>query len=536
MARDEDDRPQSPAAAFNPRAALLSVAQMYAADRLAMAGGVSGLSLMERAGRAVAEVAARFAPRRVVVLCGPGNNGGDGFVAARHLQERGGAAQVALLGPRAALKGDAAAMAERWNGPLAPLAPAALAGADLVIDALFGAGLDRPITGIAAETLAAVAAAGLPVVAVDVPSGVHGDTGQALGPAVAARATVTFFRRKPGHLLLPGRVLCGEVIVADIGIPETVLATIRPDCFANGPDLWRALYPRPRLEGHKYDRGHAVVVSGGALATGAARMAAGAALRLGAGLVTVASPSEAAAINAAHLTAVMVRACEEATDLAALLADRRFNAVLLGPGGGRGERMREKVAAALAPGAAPAGPGARAVVLDADALTSFAEAPEALFAAIAAAAGPVVLTPHEGEFARLFPDLALRSGLPAVGEGAGKLARARAAARRSGAVVVLKGADTVIAAPGGEAAINDNAPPWLATAGAGDVLAGFVTGLLAQGMPAFAAAAAAVWVQGACAARFGPGLIAEDLEREVPAVLRDLLAVAGQEDGAARQG
>lgn len=515
-------------AAFDPRAALLSVAQMYEADRLAMAGGVSGLSLMERAGRAVAEAAARFAPRRVVVLCGPGNNGGDGFVAARHLQERGCAVQIALLGARGALKGDAAVMAERWNGPVVPLAPEALAGADLVIDALFGAGLDRPIAGVAAETLAAERAAGLIVVAVDVPSGIHGDTGQLLGPAVPARETVTFFRRKPGHLLLPGRALCGEVVVADIGIPEAVLDAIRPDCFANGPGLWQALYPRPRLEGHKYDRGHAVVLSGGALATGAARMAASAALRLGAGLVTVASPGDAAPINAAHLTAVMVRACEDAADLAALLADRRFNAVLLGPGGGRGAQMREKTRAAL--GAGPA------VVLDADALTSFADAPQALFEAIRAASGPVVLTPHEGEFARLFPDLALRPDAPMPGVGAGKPARARAAARRSGAVVVLKGADTVIAAPGGQAAINDNAPPWLATAGAGDVLAGFVTGLLAQGMPAFAAAAAAVWVQGACAARFGPGLIAEDLEREVPAVLRDLFAApAGGWAGPARK-
>lgn len=497
--------------------ALLTTEEMYAADRAALAAGVAGLDLMENAGAAVArEVAARW-PRagRVAVLCGPGNNGGDGFVAARHLAGTGYEVRLGLAGDVAALTGDAAAMARRWSGDVRPLDAALLDGAEVVIDALFGAGLARPVAGPAAAVLAAAAAHSAPLVAVDVPSGLDGTTGAPLGACPQARLTVTFFRKKPGHVLAPGRFLCGETVVADIGIPAAVLADIAPGAFENGPELWRAAVPRPRADGHKYDRGHCVVVSGPVAATGAARLAARGALRAGAGLVTLASPPDALIVNAAHLSAIMLARCEGGEGLAAILADGRRNAVLLGPGNGVGGETRARVLAAL--------DSAAAAVLDADALTSFADDPAALFAAIRRRPAPVVLTPHEGEFARLFPRLRAGAVLARNGLPESRIARARAAAAESGAVVLLKGPDTVIAAPEGEAVVNTNAPPWLATAGAGDVLAGMIAGLMAQRMPAPAAAAAAAWLHGAAAAAFGPGLIAEDLPETLPRVLAPLV-------------
>ena len=486
---------------------LLTTEQMGRADRMTAAAFVPSASLMENAGRAVARAALAMCKpgARVAVLCGPGNNGGDGFVAARHLHEAGLDARLELLGPPAALKGDAAAMAQGCGLPIAPLTPASIDGAQLIVDALFGAGLARPISGVAAEVVGAINRSRVPVLAVDVPSGVDGTTGAATGPVVEAVRTVTFFRRKPGHLLLPGRLLCGEINVADIGIPEVVLADIAADTWANAPGLWSAHFPWPRLDGHKYGRGHALVVSGPEAHTGAARLGARGALRVGAGLVTVASPPDAVAVNAAHLTAIMLQPFDGPDALARILADTRKNAVLLGPALGVGAATQQLVHTVLATGAA--------TVLDADAITSFAGSHSELFVAIAGIGRrPVVLTPHEGEFQRLFADAAAGS----------KLQRARAAAQRSGAIVVLKGADTVIAAPDGRAAINDNAPPWLATAGAGDVLGGFIAGLLAQSMPPFEAACAGVWLHGAAAAAFGPGLIAEDLPEALPEVLRAL--------------
>lgn len=487
--------------------ALLGNAEMYEADRLAIAGGIPGIDLMERAGLACAlAIARRWRTGRVSVLCGPGNNGGDGFVIARHLAARGWQVRLGLLGARDALRGDAALAAALWDGPVVPLSPALIRPGDLIVDAMFGAGLTRPLEGVALAVIRAVREGGNPVCAVDVPSGVHGDTGAVLGGAMQAELTVTFFRRKPGHLLLPGRSLCGAVHTADIGTPDAVLESIAPKTFANAPGLWAAQFPRRAQDGHKYTHGHAVVAGGGLAVTGATRMAAYAALRIGAGLVTVAAPPDAFATYAASLTAVMNRKADGAAGLDAMLADARLNVVLLGPGLGVGEATREKVTVARKHG--------RPVVLDADGLTSYAYAPRDLFKLIDK---NCVLTPHEGEFLRLFPDLR-----PAV-----KLTRARAAAQRAGAVIVLKGADTVIAAPDGRAAINENAPPWLATAGSGDVLAGFVLGLLAQGMPAFEAACAAVWCHGACANVVGRGLIAEDLAPAMPAVFRQLAAHIG---------
>jgi len=487
--------------------ALLAPAEMAEADRLTIAGGTPGITLMEKAGLAVADAVARRHPpgSNVVVIAGPGNNGGDGFVAARVLRGRGYAVRVLLVGERGRLKGDAATAAAQLTDPMLPATPDALTGAHAIVDALFGAGLDREVEGLPRAMIMAMNDCAAPVFAVDLPSGVNGANGVVMGVAIQAAETVTFFCRKPGHVLLPGRLHCGAVTIADIGIRRDVLDRIAPRTFANTPDLWGSSFPVPDVAGHKYTRGHAVVVSGGVSHTGAARLAARAALRVGAGLVTVASPREALPVHAAANLAVMVRPVDGPAELAAFLADRRLNAVVLGPGGGVGAGMRAMVAAALDDG--------RSVVLDADALTSFADDPNPLVQALGACKdGAAVLTPHAGEFARLFGNIPQVFGLRH------KLEKARAAAQHAGAVVVLKGADTVVASPDGRAAIGENAPPWLATAGSGDVLAGFVAGLLAQGMPAFEAAAAAVWLHGEAAQEKGPGLISEDLADLLPAV------------------
>ncbi|HEX4148622.1 MAG TPA: NAD(P)H-hydrate dehydratase, partial [Pirellulales bacterium] len=493
---------------------ILTNAEMAEADRLTIAGGISGIDLMEHAGKAVADAAALSPGRHVLIVAGPGSNGGDGFVAARYLAERGYLVRVIFVGDKTRLKGDAAIAARRWSGPLEQATPASLTKCDIIIDALFGTGLDRIVEGLHAAMIAAMNASGVPVIAVDLPSGVNGTTGAVMGVAVKAAQTVTFFRRKVGHLLLPGRLHCGTVQVADIGIPASVLAAIKPSAFVNRPALWGPLFPRPTAAGHKYSRGHAVVVSGGLPTTGAGRLAARGALRAGAGLVTIASSRSALTVNAEATLAIMVRPVDGADELAAFLADKRHNAVVLGPGGGVGQALREQVSAALASGAA--------VILDADALSSFAPEPEDLTDMIAKdPKRGAVLTPHEGEFSRLFKVIHEDHNLHS------KLEKTRLAARKSGAVVLLKGADTVVAAPDGRATIADNAPPTLATAGAGDVLAGIITGLLAQGMPAFEAASAAVWLHGEAANEFGPGLIAEDLPETLPAVYRRLFAELG---------
>lgn len=494
---------------LNALTALLSCSQMAEADRLTVASGISETRLMGNAGLPVAQaIIDRWRPRPVLVLCGPGSNGGDGFVAARILAEADWPVRVALLGPRAKLSGAAAHHAASWRGPVESLEPAALDGAELIVDAIFGAGLTRALEGAAAATLAAAAAMRLIIVAVDVPSGLMGDTGADVG-AVAAALTVTCFRKKPGHLLQPGRSLCGELVVADIGTPASVFDTLTPDTFENDPLLWSDALPVLQHDGNKFTRGHALLW-GGWPTTGAARMAARGAARIGAGLTTVAvdmSGSETAlTVYAAALTSVMTSAVRLPEDLEQLLADSRYTGLLIGPGAGVGTDTHARVLAMLQTG--------RATVLDADALSLFKEDPCVLFSAIH---GACVLTPHEGEFSRLFAGVVDPHG--------DKLTRARAAARASGAVVVLKGSDTVIAAPDGRAIVNANAPPTLATAGAGDVLSGMVLGLLAQGMEPFLGAAAAVWMHGEAASKFGPGLLAEDLPDRLPAVLRKLARV-----------
>lgn len=497
------------------RHALLSPAQMGVADRAAPAVGVTGVQLMAAAGAVVVRaICDRWAPRPVRVLCGTGNNGGDGFVVARLLRDAGWPVRVALWGRRDALRGDAAWAAEAWSGPLEPAEPACLEGAGLIVDALLGAGLSRSPEGALRALIQALNAAAAPVCAIDVPTGLEGASGRAPGAVVQADLTVTFCRRKPGHLLLPGRVLCGALVCADIGMPEAALSGIAPAAYANHPDLWAGIFPWPRIDGHKYHRGHALVV-GGAQMPGASRLACLAAARIGAGLVTLATPPSAWALQAGALTSIMVEALPQDGALDLAVADPRRNVLLIGPGLGRTPQGRHQVLTLLATG--------RPCVLDADALSGFSDEPEVLLGALHETC---VLTPHEGEFASLFgavlPSADMESpsaDVGAAGAGDDKLWRARTAARQSGAVVVLKGADTVIAAPDGRCVINDNAPPTLATAGSGDVLAGCVAGLLAAGMPVFEAACAAVWLHGLAADGLGQGLLAEDLPGALPGAL-----------------
>jgi hydroxyethylthiazole kinase-like uncharacterized protein yjeF len=489
---------------------VLTTTEMERADRLTIAAGTPGFALMMSAGQAVAEAAMDLVEEGpIVVVAGRGNNGGDGFVAAAELAARGREVSVILLCERDSLQGDAASAARGWKHPVLPFNPQAIGKPALIIDALFGAGLNRPVKGDPLEMIEAINANGAAVLSVDLPSGINGTSGAVMGVAIKATETVTFFRRKPAHLLLPGRIHCGRVRLADIGIVSGVLAEIQPQTFENTPPFWRKSFPVPQIDGQKFSRGHALVVSGDLAATGAARMSARGALRAGAGLVTLASPRDALAVNAAALTAVMVRAVDTAVEFAELLTDNRLNALVIGPGAGVGPRTRDFVLTALS--------AQRRLVLDADALTSFAESPEELFQPIKALPDPqVVLTPHEGEFPRIFSDLSNKHPLRS------KLERVRAAAERCGAVVLLKGPDTVVASPDGRATIAANAPPWLATAGAGDVLAGMIAGLLAQGVAAFEAACIGVWMHGEAAREAGPGLIAEDLPEVLPAVFRRL--------------
>lgn len=482
---------------------LLTPSQMARADKRAAEQGVSSLELMENAGKAVFDaIAAHHHPCKVLVLCGPGNNGGDGFVVARLLAEAGWPVRVALFGDAEKLKGDAKANAERWHAPVSPAEPFVIEGAELIVDGLLGAGLDRDVAGPLAELIEAVNRSAVPVVAIDVPSGLDGETGGKRGAAVQAGLTVTFFRKKPGHLLLPGRLLCGEIVLADIGIPDAVLDGAGIAAFENTPDLWTL--PQRHHGGHKYDYGHCIVVSGEELKTGASRLSAEAALRAGAGLVTIVGEKAALLVHAAHVTSIMLKQAEDLEEFHGIFEDERLNSVVIGPGAGVGPITHQHVLSILATGAA--------AVLDADALTSFEGDTDEFFARIKSRQAPVVMTPHMGEFKRLFKGL----------EGS-KLDMARAAAKRSGAVIVLKGADTVIAAPDGWAAINANAPAALATAGTGDILAGIIGGLLAQHMEGKCAAAAGVYLHGLAAAGFGgPGLISEDMPDLIPDALAHL--------------
>jgi ADP-dependent NAD(P)H-hydrate dehydratase / NAD(P)H-hydrate epimerase len=481
---------------MNPE--LLTVAQMGQADHLTVDAGMPSWQLMENAGQAVArEIARRFTPRPISILCGPGNNGGDGFVVAIALAQGGWPVRVGLSGDPHQLHGDAQRFAKLWSGGIEALNENLIEGAKLIVDALFGSGLSRALAPPVAQVLKLAAKAGVPIIAIDIPSGVMGDSGEELG-AACANCTVTFARKKPGHVLLPGRDLCGEIVIADIGISNSVIESLRIGTWENDPTLWASKLPRSASSGNKYTRGHALLY-GGYPMTGAARMAGRAAARVGAGLTTIAVPEIAFSIYASALTSIMVQPLNQQGDFAKLLSDARFTAFSIGPGAGVNQATRERALAMLAT--------EKPVLLDADAISVFAPQPAELFASIRS---PCVMTPHDGEFKRLFDT---------AGD---KLTRARRAARNSHAVIVLKGSDTVIAAPDGRAIINSNAPATLATAGSGDVLGGVILGLLSQGMEAFEAAAAGVWMHGEAANDFGPGLLAEDLPDLLPGVLRRL--------------
>lgn len=476
---------------------ILTCAETAAADRAAIEAGTPGTVLMERAGKAVARaVAERFERRPVIVLCGPGNNGGDGYVAAQELRELGWTVRVEALASPSTV--DAKDAASKWTGETDPVGEEFKPGC-LYIDALFGAGLSRSLEGAALALARRSAEAAGRIVAIDVPSGLSGDTGQPLGrDAFQAALTVTFHRRKIAHVLEPGRSLCGEVVVADIG-----LGPVETTLFENGPKLWAHKFPWPGPQTHKHARGRLVVVSGEAWKTGAARLAARGGLRIGAGLVTVLSPPAALPENAAQLEAIMLRPFEIDLELEAAAANAA--AAVIGPGAGVGAATRANLLALIRTGAA--------LVVDADALTTFQDRPRDLFAVLDR---DDVLTPHPGEFERLFPGLLKKSPH--------RIAAARGAAKQAGSIVLLKGPDTVIASPDGRVAVNVNGSPWLATAGSGDVLAGFIAGLLAQNMDSFEAACAGAWLHCECAAAHGPGLIAEDLPEMAPRVLAELYA------------
>ncbi|MGK6314865.1 NAD(P)H-hydrate dehydratase [Neorhizobium sp. DT-125] len=475
---------------------LLTPDAMAAADAASARSGIPSFDLMERAGQAVAAAALRHFPGalRFAVLCGPGNNGGDGYVAARVLAESGAAVAPFHIGDPGKLKGDAKQARDLCRLPSEPLEKYRPKTGDVIVDALFGAGLTRAVPDIVSDVIRAVDDLDIPVLAVDLPSGLCGRRGVPLGAAFQARHTITFMTRKPGHLLLPGRALCGDVEVFDIGIPARIVRSVAGKVRENAPALWRDLLPAPAEDTHKYRRGHLAVFSGPAGRTGAARLSAMAGLKAGAGLVTVASPGDAMPVNANSLTAIMLHQVDTVGDLEDWLQTAKLAAFVLGPGFGIGERAR-KFALALKD---------RPLVLDADGITSFKDNPPELFDAFAPGKTRLVLTPHEGEFSRLFPDLAADENLS-------KVEKAAKAAERAHAAIVYKGADTVIASPDGRAYINANGPPWLATAGSGDVLAGMIGALLAQGMPAFDAAAASVHLHGEAAKRAGRGMTAEDL-------------------------
>lgn len=487
---------------------LLTPDEMYEADRLTIQAGVPGIDLMEAAGLACAEfIRSLCEPCPVCVVCGPGNNGGDGFVIARLLVEAGWPVKVMLAGELETLKGDAAQAAKAWMGEVLPARSANLKDAVLIVDALFGAGLCRDIDGEMAGLVETINQADALRIAVDIPSGADGASGQIRGVAVCADHTITFFRAKPGHYLEPAKRQCGSVHVVDIGISSDVLQAIGPRCCLNGPDEFSTAMPVLDAQSHKYTRGSAIMVSGGPWNTGAARLAAMSALRVGAGLVTMAACEAALPVLANHLTAVMLQKADNGREIAKLLHDGRITACGIGPAAGVGHDTVEKVLAVLEAGCG--------VVLDADALTSFDGKCEVLFEAIRARPDrQVILTPHAGEFSRLFKALDV--------SGESKCQHAVEASNSSGAVIVFKGSDTVIAGPDGRCAINANAPSWLATAGSGDVLAGLCLGLLAQGVPAFEAACSAVWLHGEAADGFGPGLIAEDLPARIPGALTTL--------------
>ncbi len=486
--------------------AVLSTAQMYEADKLAIKSGISGIELMENAGSAVtAHITAHWDACKTLVLCGPGNNGGDGYVVARQLSEAGWRVEVAQYGDPQKLSADARHMHDQYSGSIIKdIGLVAVSDFDLIIDAVFGAGFRGELPPELSALFQKGAAADIPIVAIDVPSGVEGDTGQISAGTAVASMTVSFFRPKIGHMLYPGRENCGRLQIADIGINAQVLNKISVDVFQNSLDMWKSYYPLPSKIGHKYTRGHTAVVGGGMANTGAARISARNALRIGAGAVTVLCPPAALMVYAQALEAVMVSSFQTPDELADFIKSKRIASLLIGPANGVTDRTRENVLSALETSAH--------VVIDADAISVFKDDPEALFKAIKAKrTGQVILTPHEAEFDRVFE----LQGTP--------VDRSRRGAKISGATVILKGATTCIASPSGQVILNTHASPWLATAGSGDALAGILCGLMASMDDSLKASAAAVWIHGEAGLRLGAGMVAEDIEKTIPSILNEII-------------
>ncbi|MDB1135730.1 NAD(P)H-hydrate dehydratase [Candidatus Anaplasma sp. TIGMIC] len=436
--------------------------------------------LISRAGAAVTEeITARFPKSSALVLCGPGNNGKDGVAVARLLRDLGW--QVRVVGYKSNMLDVPPVQFDNFE-----------TSESIIVDAVFGLGLSRPIEDDLRKVIYKINESGKPVVSIDLPTGINGDTGEIMGSAVRSDLTVTFSCLKFGHVISPGRYYSGEVSIKDIGL-QVCSAT----AYYNTPCLWSGLIPRPSHESHKYNRGYAVVCSPGIRAVGAVKLAALAALRTCPGAVAVACNDNEIALYASALTSVMYKQHDK------IMRDRRVTAVLIGPGCEEEEvELRTKVLEVLRD-------QDRSYVLDAGALSVFQGCSDMLFNGINGR--KAVLTPHEGEFRRIFPDL---SG--------GTVERAKKAAKMSGAIVVLKGHDTVIASPDGRVAVNNNAPSALATIGSGDVLAGIITGLVASGMDAFYAACCGVWVHGECGKKYRLGLIADDIVCGIPEVLSSL--------------
>ena len=484
--------------------AILTCDEVRAAEQRAVEAGISLWALMRKAGQACADVLhAEFPEGRVVVLAGPGNNGGDAFVAAQRLRDLGRNVWLYDLAPTRDRTAEGALALNALTGPRQPLEDMRLSPDDVVLDGLFGAGLSRSLSGEAAFAAEQVNASGAKVVAIDVPSGINGDSGAVPGLAIRADVTVTFCAKKPAHVLQPAASLCGDVIPAEIGFGRFVAEIGQGRLQENGPALWAHSLRWPEASSHKHQRGRLAVVTGGLANTGAARLAAQAGLRTGAGLVTLLCPPGALIVVASSVTAVMTSSFASAEDLAA--QTEKSSAVVIGPAAGVTDAARANIEALARAG--------RSLVLDADALTVFGGQSVQLRAILSA---PAILTPHTGEFERLFPGLLAKS--------ANRIDAVRAAASEVNTVVLLKGADTVIAAPDGRAVVNTHATPFLATAGAGDVLAGIIGGLLAQGLPAFDAACAAAWMHGDAGLRVGAGLTAEDLDQALRGALHDLHA------------
>jgi len=507
---------------------ILSVDQTRQVDQKTIASSKSGFELLSAAGRQVFEVVRDVASKedRILVACGSGNNGGDGLIAARLLLDAGFKVSVALLSTPESVQGDARLALDALNQPTMKLSYARPNDFELIIDALLGTGIDRLISGKLEQWIDEVNASSASVISIDMPTGISGDSGSVMGTSLKAEHTVTFFRKKPGHVLYPGRHYCGTIHLRQIGIDASLLEALQPVVYENDCSLWQECIPNIEWDAHKYTRGHAVVVTGDASSTGAARLAGRAALRAGAGAVTFACPESAIDTVAAHVTCEMIKRVDSADELEVILAHNRIKSIVLGPGMGVGRQTRAMVETALTSSAS--------VVLDADALTSFENRLDELVKHIAVTKGGVVLTPHMGEFKRLFGEY-FSSGTSEThntehkSATLNKIQLALDAARACGATVVLKGPDTVIANPDGHCIVNTNAPPWLATAGSGDVLAGTIAGWLAQGVYSFNSASIGCWMHGEAAMAFGPGLIATDIVKQYPSIHRQILKLCSSD-------